>query len=89
MSKSRISTKVGDREVAIFVEGDSISIAVEGFGVSNMEPGEGCVVAVDLWSGDEEDEKRAPHVYIWGDVRKEEYTHSISLEGAMERRRAD
>ena len=86
---SRIATMVGGREVAIIVDGEAVPISIEGFGVNSMNPKEGCVVAIDLWDGDEQEEKRAPHVYIWGDIRKEEYTHSISLVGAMERRRAN
>ena len=87
---SRITTVVGGKEVAIIVEGDTVAIHIEGYGINNAEPGEGCVVAVDLWPGDDEDEGgRAPHVYVWGSINREEYTDSVSLEGAAEWRRAN
>ena len=56
----------------------TIMIHFEGYGDGGSPPGEGFPVCI-LW------EDKQLKVYVWNDIKKEEATHIIDLEGAREK----
>lgn len=64
-------------EITVENEGEGLSIRVPGYGTSDMEPGAGPVVLLEMRYG-------VPFILVWGDIETEEPTHTICLKGAAE-----
>lgn len=60
-----------DREVS------AVAVGFDEFGMKHVAAGEAAILVIEVRDG-------IPHVVIWADIRSEEPTHVISLEGARE-----
>ena len=60
-------------------EGNGLSIHIDGYGTKTEA--KGFPVYIDLFDGE-------LSVKVWGDINQEDRTHSVSLEGAKEEKRA-
>jgi hypothetical protein len=67
-------------KVTVIDETLGVSLKLDGYGTNDMETGGGPVVLVEVRDG-------VAHVVIWADIKTEEPTHVISLEGAKEEHR--
>ncbi len=67
------------RQYKIKIEQESVGVAISipGFGTSDMEPGAGPVIYLEMENGE-------PILRVWADIKTEEPTHKISLKGASE-----
>ena len=63
--------------IQIKINNQGIEICPVGYGDATSEDGHGCPVFLEIWDGE-------LRVVIWGDIKKEDPTHIISLEGARE-----
>lgn len=68
--------------VKIRLQEGGVGIAVEGYGDFGSTDGEGEPIYVEYYNG-----KLVAH--LWADINKEDPTHSVELEGALEGNRQE
>ena len=73
-----------DGEVSGTIEINQLGIFLkfDGYGNCNSEENDGEVIWIEFYEGE-------LRVLVWGDINKEDATHRISLEGALESKRKD
>jgi hypothetical protein len=64
----------------VVLDGDGITIQVEGYGDHCSPDGRGTPIMIENWEGE-------LRLVVWADINQEDATHRISLEGAREDRR--
>jgi hypothetical protein len=80
-SKPQFRLRSGNKEVLVTVSqggnGQGIEICPEGYGYANSYDGEGSPILLEVWDG-------KLKLHVWGDINKQDPTHQIDLEGALE-----
>ena len=84
MEKHEFKLRSGNKEITVIVSQDGntglLEICPVGYGDDLSVDGEGCPVLLDLFDG-------KLKLHVWSDINKEDPTHQINLEGALETNR--